>query len=89
MKKYWQTLGTIAKYAALLYFLAVICYKFSCSLIPVKYGALSDNRMPARFPERLSLNFPAEFDAYYQDNFPNRKKMVKRYNKTRKKTFRN
>ncbi len=87
MKKYWQTLGTIAKYAALLYFLAVICYKFSCSLIPVKYGALSDNRMPARFPEHLSLNFPAEFDAYYQDNFPNRKKMVKRYNKTRKKRF--
>ena len=77
----------MAKYAALCYFAAIIFHKFACSLIPVKYGALSDNRMPARFPTELSLNFPAEFDAYYQDNFPNRKKLVKRYNKTRKKRF--
>ena len=87
LQKVWQGVKFLAKYAALCYFAAIIFHKFACSLIPVKYGALSDNRMPARFPTELSLNFPAEFDAYYQDNFPNRKKLVKRYNKTRKKRF--
>ena len=78
LQKVWQGVKFLAKYAALCYFAAIIFHKFACSLIPVKYGALSDNRMPARFPTELSLNFPAEFDAYYQDNFPNRKKLVKR-----------
>ena len=48
---------------------------------------MDENRRMAEFPSKIDIDFPKIFESYYMDNFPNRKKLIRRYSKTRFKKF--
>ncbi len=77
-----KKINCCCKYGGAGFFLLFIFLCFIGSFFS-KAGKLSENRVPTPFPSRLSLSFPADFEAYYQDNFPKRKSFIKKYNRLR------
>lgn len=45
----------------------------------------TENRAKAALPSKLDLNFPRKFDAFYNDSFPLRSYLIKRFHKLKKK----
>lgn len=76
----------ISKYLLAAFFVGTIFAAFFASFV-MDEDELDENRRMAEFPTQIDLKFPAKYEAYYLDNFPNRKKLIKRYNKTRFKKF--
>lgn len=44
----------------------------------------TENRAKAALPSKLDLNFPRKFDAFYNDSFPLRSYLIKRFHKLKK-----
>lgn len=47
----------------------------------------SENRMLAPWPDKITLNFPKQFDQYYLDHLPGRSVLLKEYAKVRSQIF--
>ncbi len=77
-----KKINVFCKYFGAGFFVLFIALCFIGSFFS-KANKLSENRTPAPFPKQLSLSFPQEFEAYYQDNFPKRRSLLKRYNRFR------
>lgn len=66
------------------FFLACILICFAFSFVPFEDDDQSENRRKADFPTEISEAFPDQFDAFYQDHFPFRSFMIKKFYTLRK-----
>ena len=66
------------------FFLACILICFAFSFVPFEDDDQSENRRKASFPTEFSEAFPAQFDAFYQDHFPFRSFLIKKFYTLRK-----
>lgn len=65
-------------------FLTVILLCFVVNFIPREDDDNSENRRKAAFPTEISQKFPNQFDAYYEDHFPFRSFLIKKFYTLRK-----
>ncbi len=65
-------------------FLTVILLCFVVNFIPREDDDNSENRRKAAFPTEISQKFPNQFDAYYEDHFPFRSFLIKKFYTVRK-----
>lgn len=65
-------------------FLTVIMLCFVVNFIPHEDGNNSENRRKAPFPSEFSQKLPLQFDAYYEDHFPFRSFLIKKFYTVRK-----
>ena len=66
------------------FFLACILICFAFSFVPFEDDDQTENRRKADFPTEISEAFPDQFDAFYQDHFPFRSFMIKKFYTLRK-----
>ena len=70
--------------ASVYVFLAVIAVCFAFNFVPLEDDDQSENRRKAPFPTEISTKFPSLFDRFYEDHFPFRSFLIKKFYTVRK-----
>ncbi len=80
IKKLWKNIFVWYRLLPACVFVYWIFYPFVLNLV-TSNTELLDNRPLKTKPTELSLNFAKDFEAYYNDTFAGRKKLLKKYGK--------
>lgn len=72
---------------SLMFFVVIVFPFFTNVFISQETLNNAENRKLAPFPEKISTEFPKEFDKFYQDHLPWRTEIVSQYSKFRRDIF--